>query len=74
MVEIYNKELNEKLKNVNFNKKTVHIHNISCKDANLMYKNFYESNNFNSIKSEDIELDNLTFSMYENWLVGSDEY
>lgn len=69
MIEIYNKELENKLKNVDFNTKLVHFHNIKKKELNLMYKNFFESNNCISLSEKDIEVDNLSFALYENWLV-----
>ena len=69
MIEIYNKELENKLKNVDFNTKLVHFHNINRKDLNLMYKNFYETNNCNSLSTEDVEVDNLSFSLYEEFIV-----
>lgn len=69
MIENYNKELLNNLKNVDFNTKLVHFHNINKKELNLMYKNFYETNNCISLNEKDIEVDNLSFVLYENWLV-----
>jgi len=74
MIENYKKELENKLKNVDFNTKLVHFHNINRKDLNLMYKNFYETNNCNSLSEKDIEVDNLSFAIYENWLVELNDY
>lgn len=73
MIEIYKKELDEKLKNVDFNTKLVHFHNINSKEINLMYKNFYETNNCISLSNEDVLVDNLSFALYENWLVELDD-
>ena len=69
MIEIYKKELENKLKNVDFNTKLVHFHNIKKKEINFMYKNFYKTNNCNCFSEKDIEVDNLSFALYENWLV-----
>ena len=69
MIENYNKELINKIKNVDFNTKLVHFHNINRKELNLMYKNFYVTNNCISLNEKDIEVDNLSFVLYENWLV-----
>ncbi len=74
MIEIYKKELDSKLKNVEINTKTVHFHNIKKDELILMYKNFYQTNNLCSISFEDMEVDNLSFSVYENWLVGFNDY
>ena len=73
MIEIYKKEFDSKLKNVEINKKTVHFHNIKKDELILMYKNFYQTNNLDNISSQDMEIDNLSFSCYENWLVRFDD-
>lgn len=70
MLENYKKELENKLKNVEIHTKIVQFHNINREELNLMYKNFYETNNsFNPLGIEDLEIDNLCFSCYEEWLV-----
>lgn len=74
MIEIYKKELENKLKNVEINKKTVHFHNIKKEELILMYKNFFETNNLSCLSFEDMEVDNLSFSLYEDWLVRFDDY
>lgn len=74
MIEIYKKEFENKLKNVEFNTKTIHFHNIKEEELILAYKNFFENNNLSKISFEDMEVDNLSFSLYEQWLVRSDDY
>ena len=70
MLRIYKKELENKLKNVEINTKIVHFHNISKEELNLMYKKFYEINNsFYPLSFEDLEVDIICFSLYEEWLV-----
>lgn len=69
MINIYKKELENKLKNVDFNTKLVHFHNINKEELNSMYKIFYETNNCNSLSVEDMEVDNLSFSLYEEYIV-----
>ena len=61
------------LNNVEINKKSAHFHNMNKEDLNLMYKNFYETNNLSSISNIDIETDNLSFYLYEEWLVRLDD-
>jgi len=74
MIEIYKKELKDKLKNVEINTKIVHFHNIKKDELILMYKNFYQTNNLSYIDFEDIEVDNISFSIYEDWLVRFNDY
>ncbi len=70
MIEIYKKELENKLKNVEFNTIKAHFHNIDREELNLLYKNFYHTNNSSSfLYLEDLEVDNLSFALYEDWLV-----
>jgi len=69
MIEIYKNELNNKLKNVDFNTKLVHFHNINKEELDSMYKKFYKTNNCNSLSTEDVEVDNLSFSLYEEFIV-----
>lgn len=73
MIKIYNKEFTNQLKNVEINKKTVHFHNIKKDELIFMYKKFYQTNNLDIISSQDMEIDNISFSCYENWLVGFDD-
>ena len=69
MIEIYKKELENRLKNAEINTKIVHFHNINKEELNLMYKNFYEINNFNyPLSSTNYEVDNTSFSLYEKWI------
>jgi len=69
-IRVYKKELENKLKNDEINTKIVHFHNINKEELNLMYKNFYETNNFYySLSLENYEVDNLSFSLYEDWIV-----
>lgn len=74
MIEIYKKELEDKLKNVEINTKIVHFHNIKKDELILMYKNFYQTNNLSYIDFKDIEVDNISFSLYEDWLVRFNDY
>lgn len=74
MIEIYKKELENKLKNVDFNTKLVHFHNINREELNSMYKNFYETHNCSSLTVEDMEVDNLSFSLYEEYIVRFNDY
>lgn len=70
MIRVYKQELENRLKNVEIHTKIVHFHNINREELNLMYKNFYEINNcFYPLGLEDLEVDNLCFSSYEQWLV-----
>lgn len=73
MIELYKKELENKIKDVDFNTKLVHFHNMNKKDLISMYKNFYETNNCISISLESIEVDNLSYALYEKWLVKIDD-
>ena len=74
MIEIYKKELEDKLKNVEINTKIVHFHNIKKDELILRYKNFYQTNNLSYIDFKDIETDNISFSIYEDWLVRFNDY
>lgn len=74
MIEIYKKELEDKLKNVEINTKIVHFHNIKKDELILMYKNFNQTNNLSYIDFKDIEVDNISFSIYEDWLVRFNDY
>lgn len=70
MIRVYKQELENKLKNVEIHTKILYFHNINREELNLMYKNFYEINNsFYPLSLEDLEVDNLCFSSYEQWLV-----
>ncbi len=74
MIEIYKKELENKLKNVEINTICVHFHNIKKDELNSMYKKFFDTNNLSCINFEDMEVDNLSFSVYEEWLVRFNDY
>ncbi len=69
MVKNYLKKYNEELNNVEINTKVVHYHNINREEINFMYKKFYETHNLDSIPQDDIFLDNMCLSTYEEWLV-----
>lgn len=70
----YIKEFDLVLNNVEINTKTMHIHNIKKEEMILMYKNFFETNNLSELSFKDLEVDNLSFSLYEDWLVRFNDY
>ena len=74
MIESYKKELENATKNVDFSTKRAHFHMISIEELDLMYKNFYEINNLNISFEENLDLDNYSFFLYENWLARFNDY
>ena len=70
----YIKEFDLVLNNVEINTKTMHIHNIKKEEMIFMYKNFFETNNLSELSFKDLEVDNLSFSLYEDWLVRFNDY
>ncbi len=73
-MENYIKEFDLVLNNVEINTKTMHIHNIKKEEMIFMYKNFFETNNLSELSFKDLEVDNLSFSLYEDWLVRFNDY
>ena len=74
MIESYKKELENATKNVDFSTKRAHFHIIRIEELDLMYKNFYEINNLNISFEENLDLDNYSFFLYENWLARFNDY
>ena len=75
MLKRMRNEYENLLNNVEFNTKLAHFHNMNKEDLDLMYKNFYKTNNLSSFSNiDDVRVDNLSFSLYEQWLVRFDDY